>query len=268
MSDVDTGAAEEAVVETLDAEPVEDKATRMGWRPKDEFKGDDSKWVDAAEYVRRGEEILPIVQANNAKLEKAVRDANKRIADMNRTMSEFAEHHTKTEQRAYQRAVKEIADRQAAAVEANDLQGVQDATEEYAELKREMATKPGPKLDKAAADPEFATAMETWKDRNPWYQEDPAMTDAAAAFCARLNAQGVPMVEQLAQAEKFVRKEFPHRFTNPNRSAAGAVESNTPGKRTSGKSWADLPSEAKTQGERFVKQGLLTKEQYAKDYFA
>jgi hypothetical protein len=34
-----------------------------------------------------------------------------------------------------------------------------------------------------------------------------------------------------------------------------------------GKSYAALPDDAKKACDRFVKQGLMTKEQYIKDYF-
>src|SRR5687768_16654653 len=58
--------------------PVEDKARRMGWRPRAEYGGDPTRWVDAETFVRRGDEILPFVQANNRKLEQALGKANAR----------------------------------------------------------------------------------------------------------------------------------------------------------------------------------------------
>ena len=47
---------------------VETRALAMGWQPKEQFKGDPSKWRPAEEYVQRGEELLPIVQASERRL--------------------------------------------------------------------------------------------------------------------------------------------------------------------------------------------------------
>ena len=32
---------------------VEDEAKDMGWRPQEEFSGDESKWIEAREFVER-----------------------------------------------------------------------------------------------------------------------------------------------------------------------------------------------------------------------
>jgi uncharacterized membrane protein YqaE (UPF0057 family) len=40
---------------------VIDKATKMGWTPKTEFRGDPDKWRPADEFVERGENMLPFV---------------------------------------------------------------------------------------------------------------------------------------------------------------------------------------------------------------
>src|SRR5271154_5862973 len=51
---------------------VVDKAKQMGWAPQEEFRGDPSKWIDADEYVRRGEQLMPILRANNERLMEEV----------------------------------------------------------------------------------------------------------------------------------------------------------------------------------------------------
>jgi len=35
--------------------PVELQARDSGWVPKEEYKGEEHKWVDAGEFLRRGE---------------------------------------------------------------------------------------------------------------------------------------------------------------------------------------------------------------------
>ena len=38
----------------------EEKASAIGWRPKDQWKGDPDKWVDADAFLKKGDEILPV----------------------------------------------------------------------------------------------------------------------------------------------------------------------------------------------------------------
>jgi len=244
---VEAPPVEQAAPEPVEA--VEDKARRLGWRPKEEFKGDEERWIDADTFVKRGEEILPIVQANNKALEKEV-------ANLKKTLKEFSAHHTKVEQRAYQAALRDLEARQAAAVEANDLGEVREITRELAELGKEVA--PGPTEDPALTD---------WKDDNPWFGKDPIMRAAAVAIVDELIADGVTSLnKQLAAVDKRIREEFPHKFTNPRRSQAAAVEGSSTPRRPAGKTFADLPPEAKAMALKWEKQGLLTREQFTKEY--
>ena len=44
---------EQAAPETPELSPIEQKAISMGWRPKDQFEGDEEEFIDAKEFVRR-----------------------------------------------------------------------------------------------------------------------------------------------------------------------------------------------------------------------
>src|SRR2546421_12509972 len=58
--------------EVMSAEETEVKAKELGWAPKEEFRGNPEKWVDAETFLKRGEEILPLVKAQNRKLQNEV----------------------------------------------------------------------------------------------------------------------------------------------------------------------------------------------------
>ena len=47
---------------------IEQEAKLQGWVPAEDFKGDQSKWVNAEDYVERGKQIMPILQNNNKRL--------------------------------------------------------------------------------------------------------------------------------------------------------------------------------------------------------
>lgn len=246
------------------AESVEAKATRMGWRPQAEFKGDASKWIDAETFVKRGEEILPIVQANAKALEKANQAAEKRIAALEKTLKEFGDYHTKTEERAYQRALSDLVAQQEAYAEAGNVEGVRATTEQIVELGKEVT-----KVPKLGADDGEPQHITDFRAENPWFQKDTVMTAAAHAIAEELAQSGlVDPVKQLAEVSKRIKAEFPHKFENPRRTTPAPVEgATTP--RKAGKTYSDLPPDAKAQCDRFVAQIKgFSRDNYVKDFFA
>jgi hypothetical protein len=60
---------EEQTQEEIQQQEVETRAKSMGWIPKEEFKGDESNWRPANEFVERAETLLPIVKATSKKFE-------------------------------------------------------------------------------------------------------------------------------------------------------------------------------------------------------
>lgn len=237
---------------------LEDKALRMGWTPKGQFKGDPEKWVDAEAFIKRGEEFLPFLKANNKALETALEKSNREMAAMKRTMDQFKEFHSKTEARAYERAMKDLQSQQEQAVAAGDVDGVREITKEIVALNKDVAPKPkddGPTVD-----------LDAWKAENTWFETDRAMRGAAIEIAEELTEKGVLGEDQLKEVSKRIKAEFPHKFDNPRRREPGAVESGGSARRPAGKTYADLPADAKAMCDDFVKQKLLTREQYVKEY--
>lgn len=244
------------VIDTGQSGPsIEDRAKEMGWRPLSEFKGDESRFVDAETFVKKGEEVLPIIKAN-------ARKAEAELADMRATFAEFKKYHSQTEQRAYQRAIRDLEERQAEAVEANDLKSVRAITKEIADLSKDVRTDDD---GNPYQSPDHAKTLNAWKGENPWFGSDSVMTAAANAVANELEQSGVKGAEQLAEVAKRMRAEFPHKFENANRKTPAAVEGSTP-TRKAGKCASDLPPEARAQMQKWVKSGLLTEKQFLADY--
>lgn len=260
--------AAEAIGGEVSTEPtIEDRAHDMGWRPQAEFKGDPEKWVDAETFVKRGEEVLPILRANSKKDREALDAAKAEIAEMKKTFAEFRQYHSKTEQRAFAAARKELERELAEAVEAKDHRAVREITAEMADLSKDVRTDDG---GHEYQSPDHAKTLNQWKGDNPWYGSDRIMTAAANAIADELEAAGVKGADQMAEVSKRIIAEFPQKFPeakNERRAAPAAVEGSTP-VRKGGKSRADLPPDARQTMDRWVKQGLITEAQYLKDYFA
>jgi hypothetical protein len=257
MSDVEIPAE---VADAVDLEETQDDiettARSMGWKSKDELKGADRDFIDAPEFVRRGREVLPIVNAHNAKLEKTV----KRLET---TLEKFADHHSKTEARAYARALSDLEARQAEAVEANDHQAVKEITKEMVALEKEVSK---PKADEAD---DGEGAFEDWKSDNPWFDKDAGLRAAAIGIAEEIKNDFKDPIKQRAEVVKRVKAAFPEKFGNPNRTRAAAVEGVGAGPKSTGKSFSDLPPDAQkmcAEFERDIKG--FKREQYVKEWFA
>lgn len=262
MSEVDHAApaetpAEEADVAAVEEASPEDQARKRGWRPKEEFSGPEDKWVDAETFLQRGQEEPGLVR-------KELQAAERRIKSLEKTLKEFSAHYSRTEQRAYERALSEIQTRLDIAASNGDVNGVREATDELIELRteaKEAAQHTGP-----AENDDF----EAWRAENAWFGKDRAMTAACAAIGEEVLAEGYTGKAQIKEVDRRIREAFPEKFakaTNPNRTNAASVEGAGSPARRGGKSRSDLPADARQQMDRWVKQGLLTEAEYLKDFF-
>ncbi len=240
---------------------MESRARRLGWAPKDDFRGNPDLWVDAATFVQRGEEVMPILKATNRKLEG-------KIGELEQTLKDFADHHTKTQQRMYQKAIRDLKVEQRKAAEEGDVsrfdqieQQVQDVVKDATSGKPNgAATDQQAKVDPVAKE---------WAQDNRWFREDPELGNFAATYHETLlkTKPGLTLEENLQEVTKATKRAYPEKFSNPKRNGAQTVEGNPGPKSKGGKGYSDLPAEAKAACDRFVKQGLMKKEDYVKDYF-
>lgn len=237
---------------------IEDRAKEMGWRPQSEYKGS-APWVDPETFVKRGEEMLPIIRAN-AKKDKAELAATKASLErLEKTLADFSEFHSKTAQREYARASADLEARLTAAAEIGDTEGVKAANKAIVALEKEAkAPEPG----KSDGEAEY----KAWVKENPWFETDAAMRGAAKEYGQEAVAKGLSPAAQLVEVTKRIKADFPHKFENTRRNDPAAVAGHTVARTPGGKTFSDLPADAKAQAMRFEKQGLVTREQYAKDF--
>lgn len=252
-----------------DGPSVEDRALMMGWTPKDQFKGDPDKWVDAETFVKRGEEFLPFLKANNRRLEQALERANAKTASLEKAVSKAIEHVSKAEAKAYERAMRDIQARLDEAAAAGDVQGVREATDELVELAAEAKAEAKPAKTPA---PEPDAEFEAWKADNPWFGKDKALTAATVAIADDVANEGYTGKAQIKEVDRRLRDEFPHKFAkpeNPNRRQPAAVEGSGSTIRPRGKTYGDLPPEAKAMCDELCRDIKgFTREKYVREFFA
>lgn len=232
--------------------PVEQEALDAGWVPKEQFKGDEHKWVDAGEFLRRGE------------LFKKIEDQSKELKDVRKALADLSKLNEEIRKTEYDRALTTLRNQRKLAMAEGDVDAVdliEEKMDAIKEEKRNLEDNPPVKLPQEPAQGEQHPEFRDWLSRNSWYSTNEGMKAYADAVGMRLRASGMAPGEVLKKVAEAVREEFPKRFTNENRSKPGAVESgNTRGKSSS--SGITLTDDERRIMNRFIRQGVLTEAQY------
>lgn len=239
---------EAEVVKAVEPTEAEQEARKMGWTPKDEFKGDASRWRSAEDFVERGKNMLPIVKAT-------VKQQQKQIESLTLAMKELGEYHNKTEQLAYDRALKDLKEQRATAIAIGDGNEVNQLDDKLDELKAQQ--KPAPKVVKEDSNPVF----EEWAKRNEWIKDD-ELTDYAYYIGKKLIADGDSGQgsEFYDRVKEKVKKVFPDKFENPRKKDVSSVEGSSPtARRGESKGFADMPADARAACDRMAKNAYADK---------
>lgn len=285
---------EEQVVETGEVdEAVEREARDMGWNP--DHKG--TNFISAKDFVDRGKNILPIVQATNQRLrgelaavsaQATANEGKLRALEAGQAALEEARDADLAEARKQERAA--VKAELARASEAGDHAAVAEATDdltrlntEDAEAKRLAAAKiaaGGNGSDTAAAvdrgSNRPAPEVMTWLKANPDFARDPEKIALGNVMAAKLRVEqpdlkGSAFLDEVANR---VEKRLGNGLTNK---VEGGGATGGRGGSGSGKSYADLPADAKAvcdrQAAKFVgpnrahKDNASWQRSYAIQYF-
>lgn len=142
----------------------------------------------------------------------------------------------------------------------------------YLEQQRPLSeTKPAKQNDPAPSQPDPAAIA--WMGENPWFNTDTNLRAAAIAVDATLLVEQphLSVADRLKKVKEAVVAANPSKFPTQVRQQAPAVS--RPGMQTAPRSAkpkekteSDLPAEDRAIMDRLVRQKVLTKEQYLKDY--
>lgn len=259
---------------------IEEKARTLGWVPQEQFKGDHAKWVDAQEFVERGESIMPILRKNNERLmaeiestKSEAQSVKAQLAEVRTTLSDFREYHTEATKRAAEEAIAGLEARKLQAMKDGDHEDVIVIDKALRKIEEAPAMTPKP----AAPPPPDATVDPIWKawqsENVSWLGEGDNMKEAQgqAAYLRAMGSSlvGRPFLEAVkAAVEKKVGGGNP----------VSKVEGGSGQPRAGRQTYSDLPPDAKAAcdkfGSKFVGDNKAYKnvddwrKQYVKDYFS
>lgn len=231
---------------------IEQRAREQGWVPKEEWTGE-GKWRDAESFLDRGELFAKI-------------DSQRRkLRELEDNQKAFTSHLETVRKSEFNRAMKQLLAQKKDALEGGNADAVISTDEEIAALraaaiKAEYQAQAQPQSQEPH--PEFVA----WTNRNQWYNTSLPMKAFAEAVAVELQSAGErDPARILKEVETRVRKEFPHKFTNPNRERPGAVEGGANKANAAAKADYPLSPEEKKTMDKLVRMGVMTKEQYIAD---
>jgi len=256
-----------AVLESTAPPEVREKALDMGWIPPERYKGDPDKFVDAEDFVRRGEEVLPIVKARARKLEGQVGELTGKVTHLEslikanaEAMEALEQYHTAETQRKVAQVRKDLKSELARASEAGDHEAVAEATDQLVQLNakvEEAEAAPKPRKPELPAEQPLSPEFKEWAEDTGWFGKDRRKTAVAMAVAQELRAAG-----ETATGRDFldlVAAETNKTFNGgaAARPSSDKVGSGRPGagqRISGGKTYNDLPPEAKAACDSYAKQ--------------
>lgn len=269
------------VVESHAPVEVQQAAEKMGWIPPSRFKGDPERFIDADTYVKRGEEVLPIVREQNKRLHAELdtlksesAKTRQALADAQKAIDQMEERHTVATQKAVEDARKQLKAQLAAASEAGDHEGVAELTDQL--------TKMPAAPEKTSVVPEPAAyvpppELAAWQSENPWFGTNKRKTALALAIAQELRDAG-----ETATGRVFfdkVKAELETDTTTPPTDKVAPARGSAEGGGSSGgkQGYSSMPADARAacdaDARRFVGEGKKYKtladwrSRYAEIYF-
>lgn len=212
---------------------AEAEARKAGWRPLAEYKGPPGQWRTAEEFLKRGQDILPMVRkdllrererGNNMEAEiKALRTT---VDDQKAVMEDLLKMARTASEAGYKRALEELKAQKRQAAQAGDIAGVVAIDEKISEVEEAREAAPpqrepvpppaNPKVEpKVKVDP----VVEQFVLDNPWFTNDPVLHRAMETEHMALleSDRNLTLEENLERAKEAVMARFPRKFgINPD----------------------------------------------------
>src|SRR5260370_12398827 len=157
--------------------PVQEEALSQGWVPKDEFDGDEERWVDAGEFVRRGE------------LFRKIESQSKELKDVKKALTELPKHNSRILEVHYHRAVDGLKAQKKNALAEGDADRVVEIDDKLDLVKDQQRQFTNQQIQEAIPQ-EVHPELKNWVEKNSWYESSRTMKAWADARGMELAEEG------------------------------------------------------------------------------
>jgi hypothetical protein len=183
---------------------AEERAINEGWRPKEEWKGDEDDWKDAKTFLRDGELFRKIEEVKRE-------NKNLRAAQL-----ALKGHYEKVKETEYNRAIENLKAQKKEALREGDTDRAVDIDDKI-DAKKEEIEQLRRIEQQVQQEPEIHPDFARWVDRNKWYetnQEVREFADALGVAYKKTHMAASPK-DVLEHVEDRVAKGYPDLFKNP-----------------------------------------------------
>lgn len=228
---------------------IERRAREMGWSTRDRWRGNPDEWVDAAEFVRRADNVLPIIRSHLNKSQEEVKRLKQELEARNKEVERrFSDVSSETERRIKaleamnkqalelqrETLLKEFGDRKRNAAANGDMAAYDAASVQEAEMLRNIdaavkatvdsdvrpAARREPRQERqttqtqAAPVEEVPEEVKRWARNNPWFHADPELRQEASELHEQLLRDDpyLTIEENLAEVTREIRDRHPDKF--------------------------------------------------------
>lgn len=204
-------------IESAATPEVQKEAEANGWIPPDRFRDEAEKFVDADEYMRRTNEVLPIVKRTNERLRADLTKTNTELLSTKEALKKaqesidaIEERHSAETARKVQEARDDVKASLAAASEAGDHKAVAELTDQLTQLnvveEKPVVEKKDP-LAQQQPEIKLHPEMPAWLKDNEWFGKDKRRTALAGVIAQELR-DGGETVEGRAFFDKVTEGVF------------------------------------------------------------
>lgn len=247
------GQEQEAEVQETEEQPepseIDNLAAELGWRPKSEWAGEESDWVDSREFLRKTNDM-------SRTRGREIKDLKKQIDGISKAQNWVVEQARQAERDR----LEALYDR---AVEDGD-------TAESRKVRARIESLAQP------VQPDLPPEGQDFAQRHAsWFHKDQEATEYAINRSNHYAKQGLSPARQLAAVERDMKENFPELFpqqTAPKpQPAMGRPSRQVSQPREKG--YGTLPPEARKICDQFVREqaeqgnGWATKEAWSKAYY-
>lgn len=270
----------------------EEAARKQGWVPQEEWNGNPDQWVDAKEFVYRGE-LLGRIKDQSKQIQSLRKNYDTEVKGLREKMLKMGEQWTKDRlsninldleaaQKAYENAIRDDDPDRASALK--DYMGkLTTEKQEFETTSKELEDeKNDPANQLTSLQKDLQSEMQNFIKRNDWYGRDVILTNTFNLIGDQLAEQGeYTSAEELVEmAYDALKEEMPHKFPadeeeeedveevqpkpSNRRQTRQAVEPEvTPTRGAKGKDrFRSLSEDEERVARNFERTGVMTRKEY------
>ncbi len=239
--------------------PIEQRAIDMGWRPKEEWDGEEADFISAETFVAR----KPLFDKIDYQ--------NKELKEVRKALAALQEHHIRVKEQAFRDAYAMLKEEKKAALAEGDADRLIEVDEKIADLRTQEIEQKA--VNNTPPSQQLNPAFVSWVEKNAWYVDDKktelrAYADAVGIKLAKEHPERTDPNDLLREVEKQVKLRFKEYFTNERKDRPSAVEGSSARTSQKNKDSNDdfkLSEDDERAMKKFVRLGLMTKDEFIAD---